>query len=89
LQPHNGWWRLSFRNYNLNEMTVKALACLIPFLVHVEEVEFTSNTMDDMVGSCIAFAVFMNPTIKGLIVNGNNMGRCYFLTLAALCKRQN
>jgi hypothetical protein len=39
----DGWWKLSFRNYTLNEPTTKALACLIPFMVHLDEVEFHTN----------------------------------------------
>jgi hypothetical protein len=31
-RKENGWWVLSFRNYTLNEPTLKAIACLIPFL---------------------------------------------------------
>ena len=84
----DGWWKLSFRNYTLNEPTVKALACLIPFLVHLDEVEFHTNQMQDMVGSSIALGIFMNPTIKNVIINGNFMKGTFFMTITTLMKTQ-
>jgi hypothetical protein len=36
----NGWMKLKFKNYMLNEPTIKAMACVIPFMVNVKEVEF-------------------------------------------------
>ena len=36
----NGWWKLKFKNYMLNEPTLKAIACVIPFMVNVKEVDF-------------------------------------------------
>ena len=36
----NGWMKLKFKNYMLNEPTIKAMACVIPFIVNVKEVEF-------------------------------------------------
>jgi len=29
----SGSWALIFKNYNLNEPTLKAIACVLPFLV--------------------------------------------------------
>jgi len=43
----NGYWTLAFKNYTLNEPTLKAIACLIPFLVQVDEVHFSNNGMQD------------------------------------------
>jgi len=40
-----------------------------------------------MVGATIALAVFMNPTIKIFVNNGNHMKGCFFLTLTSLMKQ--
>ena len=36
----NGYDKLSFMNYKLNDPTTKALACTIPWIVNLEEIEF-------------------------------------------------
>jgi hypothetical protein len=35
--------KMSFKNFNLDEATVKALACVIPFIVDLEELELSNN----------------------------------------------
>ena len=80
-RKENGWWVLSFRNYTLNEPTLKAIACLIPFLPQVEELNFSNNGMQDMVGSCLVFAAFLNPTIKHFFIQGNFAKNAFFETL--------
>ena len=62
----NGWQKLSFVNYALNEPSSKAIACILPFLVNVEEVEMDNNMLSDSIGGLIVMGVFMNPTIKAL-----------------------
>jgi len=39
--------KLSYKNYHLDEMTSKALACLLPFLVNVSELELFNNQITD------------------------------------------
>ena len=53
-------------NYALNEPSSKAIACILPFLVNVEEVEMDNNMLSDSIGGLIVMGVFMNPTIKAL-----------------------
>jgi hypothetical protein len=43
LRKETGAWKLAFVNYALNEPTLKAIACVLPFLVQVDEVEFSGN----------------------------------------------
>ena len=62
----NGYCKLSFTNYFLNEPTLKAIAVLIPWLVNVEEVEFNNIKISDHLATSILMGVFMNPTIKTL-----------------------
>ena len=62
----NGWKKVSFVNYALNEQSSKAIACILPFLVNVEEVVFVNNGLTDQIGGLVVMGVFMNPTIKVL-----------------------
>ena len=39
----NGIWHLRFAQYTLNEPTVKAISCVLPWLVNVDEIDFTNN----------------------------------------------
>ena len=41
-----------------------------------------------MVGSSIALGIFMNPTIKNVIINGNFMKGTFFMTITTLMKTQ-
>jgi len=42
-KQEDGWWKLSFKNYHLQDPITKAIACTIPFLVNVVEVEMDNN----------------------------------------------
>ena len=84
----NGWWKLSFRNYILNEPTLKALSCALPFYVQIEEVELVKNQMGDQVGCCLAMALFMNPSIKYFSCDANFLKGCFMQSLTELMKRQ-
>jgi hypothetical protein len=35
--------KITVKNYNLDEATAKALACVIPFIIDIEEMEFSNN----------------------------------------------
>jgi len=35
--------KITLKNYNLDEATGKALACIIPFIIDIEEMEFSNN----------------------------------------------
>lgn len=35
--------KITLRNFNLDEATGKALACIIPFIIDIEEMEFSNN----------------------------------------------
>jgi hypothetical protein len=60
----SGFVKMSFKNYRLNEPTIKAIACTIPWIVNLEEIEFENNEVLDHVGSTILMGAFMNPTLK-------------------------
>jgi uncharacterized protein YjbI with pentapeptide repeats len=77
LDQEHSWMKLNFKNYHLNEPTCKAIACLIPFLVNVDEVEMDNNQIGDNIAAVIAMAIFMNPIIKTFKYT-NNTGKAAF-----------
>jgi hypothetical protein len=75
-----------FKNYHLDEATIKALSSTIPYMVYVMEIEFHFNFLNDAMASMILLAIFMNPTIQRLAFVGN-IGRAAFKnTLIGLVK---
>jgi len=44
--------------------------------------------MQDMVGAAVALGIFMNPSIKNVIINGNYCKSSFFITLTTLMKYQ-
>jgi hypothetical protein len=69
----SGWYKLSFNNYVLTEAMVKAISCILPFLVNVEEVEFIGNGITDLMSSILALSIFMNPTIDKVAFSNNHV----------------
>jgi hypothetical protein len=75
-----------FKNYHLDEATIKALSSTIPYMVFVLEIEFHFNFLNDAMASMVLLAIFMNPTIQRFAFVGN-IGRAAFKnTLVALVK---
>ena len=56
-------YKLSVKDFKLDENTAKSIACIIPFLVNVQEVEFRNNGITDGVAAAIVMACFANPSI--------------------------
>lgn len=83
----NNTTKLSFRNYHLDENTGKALACTIPFMTNIDEVEMISNGLSDHLITTIIMAVFMNPTVKKFVVSKNYCRTIFAKTFAALIKQ--
>jgi len=83
----SGYWKLSFTNYSLNEPILKAIACTIPFLVNVEEIQMENNRMSDSLTSIIILSAFMNPTTSRLIINMNHIRGCATKSLQ-MCGKQ-
>jgi len=71
LEDGFGWMKLKFKNYILNEPTLKAIACVIPFMVNVKEVEFQTNGIQDHLSCALILACYMNPTIDSFKMDGN------------------
>jgi hypothetical protein len=85
-KQENGFYKLSFNNYSLNEPAAKSIAVLIPFLVNVVEVEFINNKMEDHITSALAMAIFMNPTITSFRFNSNYLKGCTINALSGMMK---
>ena len=73
--------KFSIKNFKLDENTVKALACLIPFLVDINEVELKNNQMLDSVSGAIVLACFANPSLKRITITYNFMRMSFSKTL--------
>ena len=78
----SGYWKVSFINYALNEPTLKAFACLLPFLVNVEEIHFENNKINDHLAAVIIFSCFMNPTLKSIKIHMSLMRGCATKTMS-------
>ena len=77
--PNNN--KFSIRNFKLDENTTKALVCLIPFLVEINELELRNNQITDSVAGSLVLAVFANPSIKRLSITYNYMRISFSRTL--------
>ena len=55
--------KLSFRSVLLSENLLKAIACTIPFIHDIFEVEFVNNQINDMVSSILMMAAFVAPSV--------------------------
>jgi hypothetical protein len=75
-----------FKNYLLDEATVKALASTIPYMWEIKDMEFHFNFLNDAMASMLLLAIFMNSSIDRLGFVGN-VGRAAFKnTLIGLVK---
>jgi Ran GTPase-activating protein (RanGAP) involved in mRNA processing and transport len=52
----------------------------------VEEIDFTNNMMGDMIGAIVLLSAFMNPSIRSISYNGNNLKSCSVETLSELMR---
>ena len=76
--------KLSIRNYQLDEQSVKALALVLPFIHDIDELELNNNQMNDAVASALAIAFFMNPRLKRISFAYNYIRNSFCRTLAKL-----
>ena len=76
--------KLSIKNYHLDEPTAKALACVVPFMIEVTELELHNNQLTDPVAGMLALAFFMNPSLTRLSVGYNYLRSTFTKTLAKL-----
>ena len=76
--------RLSIKNYHLDEPAAKAIACVIPFMVEISELEMQNNQLTDAIGGMFALAFFMNPSLKRLTMCYNYMRSTFTRSLSKL-----
>ena len=62
LDPENK--KFTIRNVELDEGTAKAVACLIPFITDITEVELRGNGISDMCAGAIILACFTNVNVS-------------------------
>ena len=76
--------RLSFRNYQLDDVTAKALALVLPYIHDINEVDFGNNQMTDLVSASVVMAIFANPKINRMTMAYNYMRSTFTRVLAKL-----
>ena len=74
--------KLSFRNYQLDDQTAKALAMTLPYINDVTELDMNNNQMTDQAASAIVLGFFMNPYFKKISVSYNFLRSTFCRTLA-------
>jgi hypothetical protein len=82
----SGWYTLKLKNYQLNESVLKAIACTIPFMVNVKDIEFESNAIHDLPCCALILACYMNPSIETFKVNGNHLRAASVNTMNEMVK---
>ena len=76
--------KLSFRNYQLDDPTSKALALVLPYIHDIVEVDFGNNQMTDAVSAALVMAIFANPKINRMTIAYNYLRSTFTRTLARL-----
>ena len=80
--------KLSIKNYFLDEPTAKAIACVLPFMLNITELELHNNQLTDSIGGMIVLAFFMNPMLTRLTICYNYMRSTFTKSLAKLIAAQ-
>ena len=78
--------KFTVRNLKLDDNTVKAIACFIPFLVDIVEVEFRNNQLTDHVASAVIVGCFANPSVSRLTIAYNYLRASFSKTFTALAR---
>lgn len=86
LPTDNEKTKFSIKNLTLDENTTKALACTIPFILDIYEIELSNNMISDMMSSIVLLAIFMNPSIVRINYVSNFAKINFNKTLVALMK---
>ena len=80
--------KLSIKNYHLDEQTAKSIACILPFMVEITELEMHNNQLTDVMGGMLVLAFFMNPNLKRLTICYNYLRSTFTKSLARLIASQ-
>lgn len=78
--------KFSIKNLTLDESTTKAIACTIPFIIGIYEIEFANNFVSDMMSSVLLMACYMNPSLVRINYVSNFAKINFNKTLVALMK---
>lgn len=78
--------KFSVKNLTLDESTTKAIACTIPFIIGIFEIEFANNFVSDMMSSILLMACYMNPSLVRINYISNFAKINFNKTLVALMK---
>jgi len=78
--------KLTLKNFNLDEATTKSLASIIPFIVDIEEMEFSNNQLMDFVAAALVLAFFQNPSLHKMTITYNFLRSSFCKTLTEMIK---
>ena len=78
--------KFSVKNRKIDDNTTKAIACILPFLLDINEVELKSTGMSDIVSGAIVMAIFSNTSIKRISITYNHLRGVFGKTLSSLMK---
>ena len=80
--------KLSVKNFTLDEGQAKALACIIPFIVDIEEMEFSNNQLMDHCSAVLVLGFFQNPSLHKMTITYNFLRASFCKTLTDMIKAQ-
>ena len=77
-------YKISFKNINLDEQTMKAIIMILPYMLDFVEIEFFNNQINDGIAAALIFAVFANPSMRRISIAYNYMRLGLTRTLSEL-----
>lgn len=78
--------KFSIKNLTLDENTTKALACTVPFIPDIYEIEFANNLISDIMSNIVLISCYMNPWLVRINFVSNFAKINFNKTLVALMK---
>lgn len=78
--------KFSIKNLTLDENTTKALACTVPFVPDIYEIELANNLISDIMSNIVLISCYMNPWLVRINFVSNFAKINFNKTLVALMK---
>ncbi len=86
LPADNEKTKFSIRNLTLDENTLKALCCTIPFIANIYEIELVNNFISDIMSGVLLLSCYMNPFLVRINYVSNFAKINFNKTLVALMR---
>ena len=72
--------KLSFKNFKLDDNLAKAIVCILPFMLEINEVELLNNQVTDTMSGALTMACFANPSVSRLNISYNYLRNSFART---------